>query len=141
MLILEGIGYLLTLTGDWERGPELSRKAVRLNPFHMPVVHSALWLDAIRLKDFEQAYWESMEFSPPEFFWHPLMQAVALAFLGRRDEAAVQAGQILKLKPDFLEHSHWLIRRYVKFDDLVQRIEEGLSLAGLILPADASVVI
>jgi adenylate cyclase len=131
LLIMGGIGYLLTLCGDWERGPELSRKAIRLNPFHLPVVHTGLWLDAFRRKDFEEAYWQSLEFSPPEIFWHPLLQAVALAFLGRREEAAASARQILKLKPDFLERSHWLITRYVKFDDLVERIDDGLTKAGL----------
>lgn len=131
LLIMEGIGYLLTLCGDWERGPELSRKAIRLNPFHLPVVHASLWLDAFRRKDFEEAYWQSLEFSPPEIFWQPLMQTVALTFLGRRDEAAAQVGQMLKLKPDFPERGHWLITRYVKFDDLVERIEDGLKMAGL----------
>lgn len=131
LIMMGGIGYLLTLCGDWERGPELSRKAIRLNPFHLPVVHGALWLDALRRKDFEEAYWQSLEFSPPEIFWHSLMQAVALAFLGRRAEAAAQAALIAKLKPDFLERSQWIIRRYVKFEELIERIEEGLELAGL----------
>jgi len=131
LFILEGIGYLLTLTGDWERGPALSRKAIRLNPFHLPVAHSGLWLDALRRKDFEEAYRQSLEFFPPEIFWHPLMQAVALAFLERREEAAAAAGEILKLKPDFLERSRWLIRRYVKFDELIEQIEDVLGKAGL----------
>jgi len=129
--MLEGLGYLLTLTGEWERGPELSRKAIRLNPFHLPMVHAGLWLDALRRKDFEEAYWQSLEFSPPELFWQPLMQAVALAHLGRQDEAGATAVQVMKLKPDFLERGQWLIRRYVKFNDLVERIESGLEQAGL----------
>ena len=131
LFVLDGIGYLLTLSGDWERGPELSRKAIRLNPFHLPVVHAGLWLDALRRNDFQEAYWQSLEFSPPEIFWHPLMQAVAQAFLGRTDEAAVAAGQILKLRPDFSASGRQLIRHYVKFEPLVGQIEDGLAKAGL----------
>jgi len=97
----------------------------------MPVVHSGLWLDALRRKDFEEAYWQSLEFSPPEIFWSPLMQTVSLAFLGRRKEAAALAGQIVARQPEFLRRGRWLIRRYVKFDELVERIEQGLSDAGL----------
>ena len=26
------VGYLLTLQGDWERGPAIAREAVRINP-------------------------------------------------------------------------------------------------------------
>ena len=56
---------------------------------------------------------------------------MALAFLGRREEATAQASLILKFKPDFPERSRWLIRRYVKFDELIERIEDGLEKAGL----------
>ena len=131
LFVLDGIGYVLTLCGDWEHGPVLSRNAVELNPFHMPVVHAGLWLDAVCRNDFEEAHWQALEFSPQEVFWQPLMQAVALAFLGRRAEAILQADRIIKLQPCFLERSSWLIRRYVKFDELVERIEDGLRRAGL----------
>ena len=30
---LDVIGYLLTLSGDWDRGPDLIRKAMQVNPF------------------------------------------------------------------------------------------------------------
>jgi len=131
LFILEGIGYLLTLCGDWERGPQLSRKAVRLNPFHLPVVHAGLWLEALRRSDYEEAYWQSLEFSPQTLFWQPLMEAVSLALLGRREAAAQAVARVLQIKPDFAEHWEWLVRRYVKFDELVERVQEGLQLAGL----------
>jgi len=131
LFILEGIGYLLTLCGDWERGPALSRKAVRLNPFHLPVVHAGLWLDAVRRQDYEEAYWQSLEFSPQTLFWQPLMEAVSLAWLGRREEASHAVARVLHIKPDFPEHCEWLVRRFVKFDELVERVQEGLRSAGL----------
>ena len=48
LYLMDGIGYLLTLLGDWEQGPSLIRKAMRLNPFYKPVVHYALWVDCLR---------------------------------------------------------------------------------------------
>jgi len=131
LMLICGIGYLLTLSGDWEHGPELSRKAIRLNPFHLSVVHAGLWLDALRRKDFEEALRQAQEFMTPENFWDPLMEAVPLAFLGRHDEAACAIYQLLQLKPDFQERGHWLITRYTKFDELGELIEDGLEKAGL----------
>jgi hypothetical protein len=32
LISLENIGYLLTLFGDWQRGPALIRKAIEQNP-------------------------------------------------------------------------------------------------------------
>jgi adenylate cyclase len=34
--LLDGIGYLLSLSGDWERGPDLIRRALQVNPFPTP---------------------------------------------------------------------------------------------------------
>jgi hypothetical protein len=98
---------------------------------HLSIVHVGLWLDALRRKGSEEALRQAGEFMTPDNFWDPLMQAVALALLGRREEAATAIGQLLKLKRDFRERGHWLIRRYVKFAELVERIEDGLGKAGL----------
>jgi hypothetical protein len=39
MIFLENIGYLLTLFGDWQRGPALIRKAIEANPYYSSNVH------------------------------------------------------------------------------------------------------
>ena len=44
LVYLEWIGWLLTMTGDWERGPNLVRRALDRNPHVIPVAHHALWL-------------------------------------------------------------------------------------------------
>lgn len=131
LFFLDGVGYLLTLLGDWERGPELSRRAVELNPCHREVVHGALWLDALRREDYETALHESERFNQPGHFWNPLLRAVTLASLDRLEEAAPLVESILALKPSFRERGRWLVERYVKFDDLVARIERGLAKLGL----------
>lgn len=128
---LDGIGYLLTLLGDWERGTALARKAVSLNPYHRDVVHAGLWLDALRRRDYESACVEAEEFTSSGYFWQPLMRATALAHLGRTEMAEASIEQLLLLKPDFRVRGQWLITRFVKFDDLVEVIKQGLRKAGL----------
>jgi TolB-like protein len=128
---LDTIGYLLTLSGDWEKGPALIRRAVRINPFPRRSCYSALWLDAFRRDDLTEALAMAGEYAPEIHFWGPLMGAVTLVADDRADEAAAQVENLLQLKPDFADRAHWLITRYVKCPSMVQRIENALAKAGL----------
>jgi len=60
-----------------------------------------------------------------------LMRAVSLGQLGQKDEAKKAVGELLKLEPDFRGQGRRLISRYVKVDDLIDKIIEGLQKAGL----------
>jgi adenylate cyclase len=51
LISLENIGYLMTLFGDWQRGPALIRKPIEQNPTTTSVVHYALWVDWVRQKN------------------------------------------------------------------------------------------
>jgi adenylate cyclase len=137
--LLDGIGYVLTLSGDWERGPELIRKAVQVNPFPRRACYCALWVDALRRDDPAEALAAARKSWPESYFWTPLMQAVALVDADRLKEAANSIEQLLQITPDFPQRAHWLITRYVKFDDLVRRIEDALVTAGLELTRDGAV--
>jgi hypothetical protein len=74
---------------------------------------------------------EALKFNYPELFWDPLVRAVALGRLGRQSEAKTALGQLLTLVPDFSTQGRLLISRYVKVDDLVDGIIDGLRKAGL----------
>jgi adenylate cyclase len=128
---LDAVGYLLTLSGDWQRGPALVRKAVQVNPFPRRACYCALWLDAVRRDDSEEALAAARKSSPDAYFWSPLMQAVALVEAGRIEEADASIERLLEMKPDFPQRAEWLIRRYVKFDDLSRKVEGALKTAGL----------
>jgi adenylate cyclase len=65
LISLENIGYLMTLFGDWQRGPALIRKAIEQNPYYNISVHYALWVDWVRQEEYEQAYEETLHFKRP----------------------------------------------------------------------------
>lgn len=131
LINLENIGYLLTLCGDWQRGPALIRKAINANPYYSSIVHHTLWLDWVRQKDDPQAYHETLHFRTPMLFWDPLMKAAVLGLLGKTKEGQHAVDTLLKLKPDFAKRGRVLIKHYIKFDDIFDRLLEGLSKAGL----------
>ncbi len=131
LFLLDGIGYLMTLLGEWEKGPDLIRKVIKLNPFYNSVVHYALWADRFRQEDYEGAYLETMGLRRPAVFWYWMVKAATLGLLGRDKEGKLFAENLLKLKPDFPSRGRTLIKRYIKFDEIVDRVVEGLNAAGL----------
>jgi adenylate cyclase len=131
LFMLHGIGYLLTLLGDWERGPKLIREAMERNPNYGFYVHYALWVDWIRRENYEQAYLETLNFIRPSFLWESIVQAVTFGFLGRYEEGKRAVEKLLELKPDFPSRGRILIKHYIKFDDIVDRMIEVLKKVGL----------
>jgi len=131
LLFMDFIGYMLLLLGDWERGEQLVRKAIDLNPFYRVFTRYGLWLNAIRRKDYAKALEESEWTVDTGDFWGPLARVTALGLLGRAAEGRTAVDHILLLKPNFQQRGRTLIRHYVKFPEIVEQIVEGLSLAGL----------
>jgi tetratricopeptide (TPR) repeat protein len=130
LFILDGIGYIMTLVGEWERGTTLIRKVMDLNPYYKPVVHYTLWLDWIRQGEYENAYLETFSFRRPLLFWNPLAKAATCGLLGRNEEGEKATRDLLELKPDFEGRGRDLIERYIKFSDIVERVIRGLNSVG-----------
>ena len=133
VVLLDTLGYVMALSGDWEQGTELIRKAIKRNPYHGDYAHHAIWANWIRQKDYEQAYQETMHFRSPQLFWEPLIKASTLGNLGRLEEGKSCVEDLLALRPDFPSRGHILISRFVKFEDIADSTVEGLKKCGLVL--------
>ena len=130
-VLLDLIGYVMALSGDWEQGTELIRKAIRRNPYYRDHTHHVLWANWIRQKDYEQAYQETMHFRSPEIFWEPLIKASTLGNLGRLEEGRKSIEDLLTLKPDFPSRGRILIGRFIKFKSIAESTVDGLKKCGL----------
>ncbi|WP_419656596.1 putative adenylate cyclase [Desulfosarcina variabilis str. Montpellier] len=131
LISLENIGYLLTLFGDWQRGPALINQAIEQNPYYNITVHYALWVDWVRQGRYEQAYEETLRFNKPLLFWDPLLKAANLGLLGRIEEGVQAGNDLLKCKPDFSTRGRVLIQHYIKFDEIVAKVIQGLKEVGI----------
>jgi TolB-like protein len=131
LFVIDGIGYLMTLMGDWERGPALIRKVIQLNPFYANYVHFGLWVNCLRQKDYTAAYRETMKLNSPALFWDHVARASSLGLLGDIEDGRKTAAELLKLKPDFPASGRILMRHYIKFEDVLERIIEGLNAVGI----------
>ncbi|MGB5749795.1 MAG: hypothetical protein WBM69_22655 [Desulfobacterales bacterium] len=64
-------------------------------------------------------------------FWYPLAKAATLGLLGRDEEGKQFAENLLKLKLNFPSKGRFLIGHYIKFEEIVERVLEGLNKVGL----------
>ena len=124
-------GWHMAIYGEWDRGLELLKNGMKLNPYHPSWFHLAPFLDYYRRGEYENAFTEALKFNYPELFWDPVMRAAALGRMGRQNEAKAAGSKLLELEPEFATRGRWLISCYVKVDDLVDTIIEGLRKAGL----------
>lgn len=131
LFLMDGIGYVKTLLGEWDQGTTLIRKVVKLNPYYKTVVHYALWVDYLRQLDFHNAYLETTGLRMPSVFWYPLAKASTLGLLGKTEEGSKFAGDLMKLKPDFRQRGRVLIGRYIKFGEIIDLVIDGLSRVGV----------
>jgi adenylate cyclase len=133
LMILDTIGWVTALAGEWERGVTYIRKAIELNPYYRPWAHHALCLDELRTENYEKAYRETLNFKMPECHWDPLLKAAACGHLEKIEEGQACVRALLALKPDFAKRGRILIGRFLKFEDIADRIVEGLAKLGLSL--------
>jgi TolB-like protein len=131
LFMLDVIGCLMTLMGEFERGPALLKKVIQLNPFHGDFAHFGLWVNYLWQKDYAAAYHETLQLPSPALFLNHLARASTLGLLGNIEDGCKVAAELLKLKPDFAERGRIQIRHYIKFDNIVARVIEGLNAVGI----------
>jgi adenylate cyclase len=131
LFLLDGLAYLLILCGEFERGAQLAHEVIRFNPYHRAVLHDGLWVNYLRQEQYDLAYKESLYRRRQELFWDPLILASTLGLLKRYAEGRKHAKRLLALRPDFPEKGRRLISNYVKFEEISDRIIDGLKRVGL----------
>jgi hypothetical protein len=92
-----------------------------------------MWADSLRRGDVEQAYQVALEYRDPTFFWRSVMRASCLGLLGRTSEAQAEVAELLAAKPEFATRGRVLLGYYIKFDEVMNPIVDGLARAGLAL--------
>lgn len=96
-------GMLLGASGEWARGIEIIRRAVRVNPYGPNHRHTLLAIDALLRDDVAEALAEASLLHFPGYLYGSLLRAVCLAELDVLDEADAELQAVLELCPDFLD--------------------------------------
>ena len=122
--------FLITFSGDWERGCSLIRKAMELNPHHPGWYRLVLGINEYRKANYQAAVDETIKANARSIFWTDLMLAAAYGQLADPEFARNALGNLLKEKPDMAESAQEMLGRWFQAD-LVDQLIDGLRKAGL----------
>ena len=122
--------FLITFTGQWERGCTLIRNAMAVNPHHPRWYGVVLGINEYRLANYRGAVDEATAAVAPDVFWTNLLFAAAYGQLGELTSARHALRDALAQKPDLIHGTGDLLEKW--FDlHLSARLLDGLAKAGL----------
>jgi hypothetical protein len=128
---------MLVHIAEFERGANIVRRAMDLNPNHAGWYHFAVIWEHLHKGDYEKALGRINRVNMPGLFWQPLTVASVCGLLGRSTEAAAAVQELRKLDPDFELHVREYIEVWHYSSGLMDRILEGLMKAGVEIANDA----
>lgn len=129
--LVGGVGYMLAMVDEWERGLFLTQRAIRLNPHYPGWYHFVFSFEHYRHRKYEAALEEALRFNSPGFFMDPLVRTAVFGQLGRKTDAHAALQELLDLLPDFSTIGREQLRRIVFSDEHVEMLWDGLKKAGL----------
>jgi TolB-like protein len=128
------LGLLTCFSRDFERGANLTRKAMEMNPHHAGWFHFGLIWDHYSRGEFEEVLEHTNRVNMPGFFWPPLIIASVCAELGRKSEAETAVTELLSIDPDFSAHARLYIEPWLYSTGFIEPLLSGLRKAGLQIP-------
>jgi len=128
---LGALGMYLSFYGEWERGKKILDQVMQSNIQYPLFLLGPTMLYYYRKKEYEEAFLEAEKYKIPFLFWGPMLRVAALGQLNRIDEAKPNITHLKTLKPDFEQKASYLISRFVKEEELVKHILDGIRKAGM----------
>lgn len=127
------LGRLFCYSGEWERGIQLSRRAIDLSRYHPGWYHMGMIVNAYRLRQYEEALAELQRSNQPNYWVMHYLTAITQAQLGNWPATRAEVERTLQAWPEFpLKFSKTHLRKWFPNQPaLVDHIIEGTKLAGL----------
>jgi len=122
--------FLITFTGDWDRGCALIRRAMDLNPHHPRWYRTVLGINEYRLANYRAVVDEVVKANAPDVFWTNILLAAAHGCLGELTAARNALRDLLAQKEDFAQSARSLLSKWLD-PELVEHLIDGLRKAGL----------
>ena len=130
-LRLGSLGFFLSLYGEWDRGKAIIDNVINTKISYPLYYHGATMLYYYRKRNYTNALTEAMKYNIPALFWGPMLRTAVLGQLNKISEVQPNISHLLQLKPEFESKARYLISRFVKEDELVEHVLDGLRKAGM----------
>jgi len=122
--------FLITFTGDWERGCALIRRAMERNPHHPGWYWLVLAFNEYRKRSYREAVDTAVKANAPDVFWTSMLLAAAHGQLGDATAAGKALKDLLVQKEDIAQSGGEMLEKWFE-PELVSHFMEGLRKAGL----------
>jgi TolB-like protein/predicted Ser/Thr protein kinase len=136
--VMAHIGMWTAYGGEWERGCELVRCAMKLNPRHAGWYWYTLAHDAYRRSDYPQALEYALRLNAPGLFWTHELLARIHAQLGNKAAASEALKDLAAVRPDFPANARREYERFFVESTFIDQMLDGLRLAGLKIAGEES---
>ena len=126
------VGRLYCYSGDWERGIQLSTRAIQLSPHHPGWYHFGIFFNEYRQRRYAEALAILQTINMPDYWVMHFITAMAQAQVGNQSAAQTEVERTLQLCPKFEQffgRTH--LQKWIPNQpDLVEHLLEGVKLAG-----------
>jgi len=123
-------GVFMALAGEWERGLAIVEQSLALNPRHPGWFYLAHFQNYIRRGEYEKALIAARSLNMPATALAPMMNAIALAYLGRIPEARETLRELVRNHPRAAHDPRAILQEIVFSDAMLEQLMEGLARAG-----------
>ena len=125
------IGLYTALAGKWDRGLDLMRKAIALNPHYPGYYHLVFGAAHLREGKYEEALLEYEKMALPEWFLAQIPLVAVNGLLHRERGTQTAMAHLLELRPGYnLEQCAEDLRRFGLPEDVVEPLLEGAEVRG-----------
>jgi TolB-like protein/Tfp pilus assembly protein PilF len=124
------MGFLISFSGDWDRGCALMEKARNLNPNHPGWYWFPPFFNAYRKGDYRAALEFALKVNMPGFWRNELALAATYGKLGELELARNAARELLAVRPNFAAAAREECDKWWE-PELVEQLIDGLRKAGL----------
>ena len=128
---MASMGTWLALSGELQRGFDLTIRAMEINPEHGGWYQIAIFFYYFDRDEFEKALAASKSMNMPDFFWSHLMTAAAAGKLGLETEARAAVHRLEALFEKPARESRREAEKFIVPEELLASFLDGLERAGL----------
>jgi len=129
--ILANLGRVYSLLGDWEKGVPLLREAFERNPGLPSWYRLFLTLFHYVHGRYDEALAEARRIGQPDLIYAHAVLAMIYGQTGRRNDAAHEVQEILRLDPNYSENAVSDLERRNVDTAIIAKMVDGLTKAGL----------
>lgn len=127
--VLSYFAHYLSLSGNWDEGQALQRRAMAMSPSHPPVWHSSSVLDALRRQDYPTAVKEAELSFDPGYYISVLYVVAANAHAGNHEVALDALERLEDLRPNFRTQVRKDLSKRFYPEAVIDELSRGLEIS------------